>query len=300
MFSFIKTLLGKREREPSAQEIIDEANAIVARYRERDLALMRQAGFDLTGEEFDKLKGSDDEDDEGLSEELAEAFVSAIFDRRNDPLSAVPVGTFEFIAIDVETATRDSATICQIGIACVQGDNIQTFVTLIDPQTPVESRNYAVHQLDDDDLAGMPTFSEAITALRPLLDQHLLVQHSNFDRVAIAGACDRSNLPRLTAIWGDSINAAKQAWPELKSSGGFGLRNIADTLGIEFSHHDAGEDARACAQTVILARQATGLTVKALVTSPCRGAGHRFHQRCPARQTLWARSQVAVRFSPAR
>lgn len=32
----------------------------------------------------------------------------------------VPDGSFRFIALDVETACSDAASICQIGLACVQ------------------------------------------------------------------------------------------------------------------------------------------------------------------------------------
>lgn len=43
----------------------------------------------------------------------------------------VPEGRFRFIALDVETACSDVASICQIGLACVQPDNeIQTFSML--------------------------------------------------------------------------------------------------------------------------------------------------------------------------
>lgn len=48
----------------------------------------------------------------------------------------VPEGDFSFIALDVETACSDAASICQIGLACVQPDNeIQTFSMLVNPGT---------------------------------------------------------------------------------------------------------------------------------------------------------------------
>lgn len=272
MLSFIKTLFGKPDREPAIQELTDEAKAAIAFYRERDIASMRRAGFDLADEQFDMLQSNLETDDEAitdeLADELADAFVSAMFDRRNDPISAIPRGDFDFIAVDVETATRDSATICQIGLACVRGEEIQSFVTLVNPETPIEDRNYAVHMIEDNDLAGMPTFPEVFAALGPLLKRHLLVQHSSFDQQAFDRACARYDLPPLSSKWGDSINSAKHAWPEFKGAGGYGLRNLADKLSIEFSHHDAGEDAYACANIVLQAREKTGLAVNDMVIAP--------------------------------
>ena len=46
---------------------------------------------------------------------------------------------------------------------------------------------------------------------------------------------------------------ARTAWPMLKGNGGHGLANLKQHLGLEFQHHDAGEDARAAALVVLRA-----------------------------------------------
>lgn len=270
MFSFIKSLFGSPKPQRSDQTAVEAANASVASYRRRDIESLKKAGFDLTDDQYDRISETlaSEADEDEIADELADAFVSAMFDRHNDPLSALPSGTFDFIGIDVETATRDNASICQIGIACVLGDQVKRFVTLIDPETEIDSRNFAIHQIDDDDVHGMPTFPIAIAAMRDLLERNILVQHSNFDRQAFQGACNRYGLAPLSATWGDSINAAKHVWPGLKGSGGFKLSNIASHIGITFDHHDAGEDAWACAQVVIQAAAKSGMEIRDLVLSP--------------------------------
>lgn len=270
MLSFLKSLFGSPKPQKTDRSDIEEANAIVASYRRRDIESLKKAGFDLTDEQYDRASASltSGPDDDAFTDELADALVSAMFDRRNDPLSTLPSGTFDFIGIDVETATKDSATICQIGLACANGNQIKRFVTLIDPETAIDSRNYAIHKIDDDDVQGMPTFPAALDALRGLLERHILVQHSDFDRKALLGACSRYDLSPLTATWGDSINAAKHAWPDLKGNGGFKLSSVAQHIGIDFDHHDAGEDAWASAQIVLRAAEKSGLGVRDLVLHP--------------------------------
>jgi DNA polymerase-3 subunit epsilon len=50
--------------------------------------------------------------------------------------SRVPHGDFRFIALDIETACSDAASICQIGLACMQPDDgIQTFSMFVTPNT---------------------------------------------------------------------------------------------------------------------------------------------------------------------
>jgi hypothetical protein len=54
-------------------------------------------------------------------------------------ISRVPAGDFRFIALDVETACSDAASICQIGLACVQPDKgSQTFSMFVSPATLID------------------------------------------------------------------------------------------------------------------------------------------------------------------
>ncbi|WP_373320049.1 exonuclease domain-containing protein [Ruegeria spongiae] len=168
----------------------------------------------------------------------------------------LPGGAFRFIALDVETACGDSASICQIGLACVRADHsIQTWSTLIDPQMPFAPFNIELHGIGPDTVRGAPTFAGVWPDLLPLLARHPLVQHSRFDEHAIAAACRAHGLPRARLSWNNSVSIARVAWPELKGNGGHGLGNLKTVLDLDFRHHDAEEDARAAAQVVLRAEQ---------------------------------------------
>lgn len=167
-------------------------------------------------------------------------------------LSRIPEGDFRFIALDVETACSDAASICQIGIACVEPDNhIQTFSILVNPGTRFDPFNTRLHGIGPDHVADALPFSDAFGALLPLLARHHLIQHSNFDKHAINAACSFCETEPPVLHWNDSVRIARRAWPELKGSGGHGLANLKKVLKLNFHHHDAGEDARAAAMVVL-------------------------------------------------
>ncbi|MDV7144825.1 exonuclease domain-containing protein [Tropicimonas sp. TH_r6] len=176
------------------------------------------------------------------------------------PVPALPDGPFRFIALDVETACSDSASLCQIGLACVAPEGrIAGWSCLIDPETRFDRFNSELHGIDARAVAEAPRFPEAWEALLPLLRVHHLVQHSNFDRRAIEAACKAYRLSAPDLSWSDSVKIARRAWPEFRGNGGHGLGHLKTALGLEFDHHDAGEDARAAAEVVLKAETRLGL-----------------------------------------
>lgn len=166
-----------------------------------------------------------------------------------------PKGPFRFLALDVETANNDRGSICQIGIACVCHDNtIVTWKTYVDPQVQVW-RFTALHGISAQTVAGAPAFAEVMAVLRNALNGLAVYQHSSFDCSAISAACQQASLSSPDWDWRDSVQVARQAWPELRSDGGHGLANLKTFLSLSFDHHDAGEDAQAAAQVVLMAEQ---------------------------------------------
>ncbi len=159
-----------------------------------------------------------------------------------------PDGDFRFIALDVETACSDSASICQIGLACVSADDrINTFSILVDPQMRFDSFNIRLHGIGPDQVRGAPLFPDALALIMPLISRHPLVQHSSFDSRAIRAACAHHGLVEPPLNWSDSVTIARKARPDLRRNGGHGLANLKRYLNLDFHHHDAGEDARAAA-----------------------------------------------------
>ena len=177
-------------------------------------------------------------------------------------LSSLPEGPFRFFALDVETANHDRGSICQLGVACVRPDNsIETWVTLVDPRTSRWVFS-GLHGITNAMVQGAPTIATVIDALNEMLEGRTVYQHSGFDRSAIRAACLSLRRPEPSWIWQDSVSVAKVAWPELKGNGGHGLSSLKAHLELRFEHHDAGEDARAAAEVVLMAECGPRIIVK--------------------------------------
>jgi len=183
-------------------------------------------------------------------------------------LTTLPTGPFRFIALDVETAGKSNGSICQIGLCFVSdAGDLQTYSVLIDPEEPFAPFNTELHGISAKTIAGAGTFPTVYAALYGVLNSHSLVQHSTFDEKALTAACARYGLPMLTSHWTNSVTVARQAWPALKGAGGHGLASLKQHLGLEFHHHDAGEDARASAIVVLRAEDVLGKPYSHLTTN---------------------------------
>jgi len=170
-------------------------------------------------------------------------------------LPPLPIGHFQFVALDVETANYDRATICQIGLAFArENGSLETWSTYIDPQTDhwVWTELHGICSLT---VAGAPTIAEVLPMLNEALVAIIVYQHSGFDRSAISAACAQIGCSEPNWTWRDSVSVARKAWPELKGNGGHGLASLKTHLGLTFDHHDAEEDARAAAEVVLRAKK---------------------------------------------
>ncbi|GGD19483.1 3'-5' exonuclease [Sinisalibacter lacisalsi] len=171
-------------------------------------------------------------------------------------LPSFPKGPFRFFALDVETANGQRSSICQVGVACVRTDgSIETWVSYVNPRT-LDWSCTGIHGITKHTVKGAPQFEQVLAVIAPELKGQIVYQHSGFDRSAINAACDRDGLDAPEWAWRDSVKIARQAWPELKGNGGHGLASLKNHLGLVFSHHDAGEDARAAAEVVLRAQGA--------------------------------------------
>ena len=177
---------------------------------------------------------------------------------RREP-ELLKMGTFRFVAVDVETANSNNHSICQIGLAMVSDTGeIHTSSFLVNPEERFDDFNVQLHGIDEMAVYRAQTFEVVLQTLRPFLERHTLIQHSSFDKRAFDAACKSSGIPNLRTNWLDSVIIARTAWPELKGNGGHGLANLKAFLNLEFNHHDAEEDARAAAEVVLLAETQSG------------------------------------------
>lgn len=154
----------------------------------------------------------------------------------------------EFFCVDVETANESNASICQLGIAgFAEGRYIDGFQSLVDPDDVFLDVNVGIHGIGPDAIIGAPRFASLYPILLELLSEKIVITHTPFDRVSLNRACEAAGLSPIPCRWLDSARVVRRAFPNER----YGLRHIARHLGIQFTHHDALEDAR-CAGEVLL------------------------------------------------
>ncbi len=144
--------------------------------------------------------------------------------------------------------------------------NLQIRGSLVDPEDWFDPWNVRIHGIihgiDAQAVEGNPTLPGVRAELHDRLSGTVVVSHSSFDRIAVGWALSRYGFESLQAVWLDSTRVVRRAWPERYAKRGYGLRNVTADLGIEFRHHDALEDARAAAEIVLRACEATGLGIE--------------------------------------
>jgi len=157
----------------------------------------------------------------------------------------------DFVALDFETATNDRHNPCEIGLTFVENNRIvETKSWLIKPQhfDPSYKR---FHGMKPKDVSSSPAFPEVWKEVRPLIEGKFVIAHnaSVFDIVVLRKTLKHFGLPYPNITYGCTIKFAKKVFPGRNS---YALDVLCETHKISFSHHRAGEDARACAELALI------------------------------------------------
>lgn len=167
----------------------------------------------------------------------------------------------KFIAIDVETANADLASICQIGLVTFENGNIiERWNSLVNPDDEFDYINVSIHGIDEEKVEGQPYFNEIYIQLQKRLEGNIVVSHMPFDKIALYQATEKYSLKHISCTWLDSARVARRTWSQFAYSG-YGLKNIANELGLVFKHHDAVEDAEVSGLILLRAIEASSLNL---------------------------------------
>lgn len=166
----------------------------------------------------------------------------------------------DFVVVDVETANADLSSICQIGIASFRDGRLaDSWVSLVNPEDEFNAINVSIHGIDEDQVKDAPTWGDVLPHVTSRMANRIVVCHTPFDRLAVTRACDRSGSSFCACTWLDSARVVRRAWPEFSKSG-YGISNVAAHFGIEYTAHDALEDARCAGELLLRAVAETGLS----------------------------------------
>jgi DNA polymerase-3 subunit epsilon len=166
----------------------------------------------------------------------------------------------DFVAIDVETANPDAASICQIGIVAFENGRVkESWQSLVNPEDYFDDFNVSIHGIDERAVKGAPTFPQVFETVRNWLVGAVVASHTPFDRVAVARVVEKYALAPLDCAWLDTAKVVRRTWSEF-SQRGYRLANVAARFDIAFTQHNAEEDARAAGEILARAIKETGMT----------------------------------------
>jgi len=158
---------------------------------------------------------------------------------------------YDFIAIDFETASNRYNSACSLGLAFVKNSKIidQKYY-LIKPPGKFVSYNVKIHGLTEKDVSDAPTWEEIWPEINALTKNSLLIAHSaKFDISVLIACCNHYNFPLPHFQYIDSIDLFRAAYPTHQKAS---LDYCSHLLSIKLNnHHNAMEDAIACAQVAI-------------------------------------------------
>ena len=164
------------------------------------------------------------------------------------------------VAIDFETANEQRASPCSIGLAWIDDGVIASVEHhyIRPPEMRFESMNIAIHGIRPDHVRDADEFPAMLAKLAPRLSGRTVLAHNAaFDISVVRNTCDVYGLPYPEFDYLCTVKLARHSWPDLTSGR---LNDVCDYLGIKFKHHDASEDAYACASLAIEAMRVTGAT----------------------------------------
>jgi DNA polymerase III subunit epsilon len=158
----------------------------------------------------------------------------------------------DFVAIDFETANAKRISACSIGMAKVRnGEITETFHELIKPE-PFDFNyiNISIHGITPEMVASKPTFIELWSKINSFIGNDVLVAHNvSFEQSVINQILNQNslqipNFDYLCTLYMTRVNYPRRL--------GYKLDDVCkDLLGKNVNHHDALEDAIACAELAI-------------------------------------------------
>ncbi|OFR88739.1 hypothetical protein HMPREF2863_10525 [Micrococcus sp. HMSC067E09] len=168
----------------------------------------------------------------------------------------------DFVAVDMETANAQRASVCAVGIALVRaGEVVATEKILVQPPTGLDSfsaLNRGIHGICAEDVKDAPAWDEVAGQLEVLGSQLPLVVHNAaFDRGAYEAACAEAGRTAQPMEWLDLLELSRRLRPDSRQHT---LPVLAEAYGMTLeNHHDAEQDARACAEVLVAIAKEQGV-----------------------------------------
>jgi DNA polymerase-3 subunit epsilon len=156
-----------------------------------------------------------------------------------------------FIAIDFETANEKRNSACSLGISKIENNKIveEKYWLIKPPEMRFLPQNTWIHGIYPEDVKNEKTFDVLWDEIKPYLDGNLLIAHNaSFDMSVLRSLFDYYNIDTPYIKYACTVVLSKNHISDVKNHK---LNTLADFVGYKFEHHQALEDANACANIMI-------------------------------------------------
>ncbi|NUP73969.1 MAG: exonuclease [Sinomonas sp.] len=203
----------------------------------------------------------------------------------------------DFTAIDFETANGFRGSPCAVGLVKVRaGRPVESATWLMRPPAghdAFDGRNVAIHGIRAADVAGRPRFGELFAEIGGFIGNDVLAAHNAaFDLGVIRSALEVSGMPAPAYDYACTVVLSRRTY-DLPSHS---LPFVAEAAGVPLvNHHDATEDATACAGILVDIAQRHGATSVEELYGALHLALPRHPEFVPGRDEVSAATAKALR-----
>lgn len=162
-----------------------------------------------------------------------------------------------FTAIDFETANKYANSACSLAAVTMHDTTcVKEGYSLIRPPFLVfDPQNVQIHGITKEMVAKKPKFDALWDRIRTHLEGQILVAHyAVFDTRVLRSLLKTYHLEKPFLQYACSVEISRRVWPDLPNHK---LDTVANFLGYTFQHHQALDDARACAYIIVKAAEKT-------------------------------------------
>ncbi|MCC3290601.1 exonuclease domain-containing protein [Arthrobacter sp. zg-Y1110] len=189
----------------------------------------------------------------------------------------MPEAGLSFTAIDFETANGFRGSPCSVGLVRVRGGEVVEEASWLmrppEGHDYFDPRNVRIHGIEPGMVAGAPRFGELFPEIGAFIGDDLLVAHNAaFDLGVIRSALEVSELAGPAYDYTCTVVHSRRTY-QLPSHS---LPFAAEAAGVPLlNHHDATEDARACAGIMVdIARRSGARSMPEFFLRDGRPASH--------------------------
>jgi DNA polymerase-3 subunit epsilon len=155
----------------------------------------------------------------------------------------------DFVAIDLETATCERSSICEIGATVVKDFSIQESISWLvqPPDNEYDGFNISIHGITPSMTKDKPDFKEVWKHVEKYVNGSLIVAHNTgFDMYALRDAFDENAIQYPSFQFCCTYRLSTYV---VDGSYSYSLPIICEYLNIDMgAHHRAKEDSEACAK----------------------------------------------------